>query len=170
VGESSRHGRVFNLTFTEEEDRTGVKTFVEELRRRSIQVEDLTLDSRSTEFEIASALAKLDEAKYDAVLFSVAVRARSGKGSVALPSAGKRLADELIKRKLPLIVISFGNPYLLAAMPETPSYLMAYSSTPISQRAAAKAILGEIDIAGKLPVTLPRLYPRGHGLVITKRN
>jgi beta-N-acetylhexosaminidase len=168
-GESSRPGRVFNLTFTEEDDRAGVRTFVDELRRRSVQVEDLTLDPRATEFDIASALAKLDASKYDVALFSVAIRARSGKGSVALPPAGKRLADELIKRKLPLVVISFGNPYLLAAMPETPSYLLAYSSYPVSQRAAAKALFGEIDITGKLPVTLPGLYPRGHGLTVAKR-
>jgi beta-N-acetylhexosaminidase len=111
----------------------------------------------------------LDEGKYDAVIFSVAVRARSGKGSVALPPVGKRLSDELIKRKLPLIVISFGNPYLLAAMPNAPSYLLAYSPFEVSQRAAAKAVFGEIETVGKLPATIPGLYPRGHGLSIRRR-
>jgi beta-N-acetylhexosaminidase len=165
---AGRSGRVFNLTFTDEEDRAGVKTFVEELRRRSAQVVDHMLDARSTESDVAGVLAKLDADKFDAVIFSVAVRARSGKGSVALPPAGKRLADELIRRKLPLVVVSFGTPYLLAAMPESPSYLLAYSSFPVSQRAAAKALFGEIEITGKLPVSLPGLYPRGHGLTVMK--
>jgi beta-N-acetylhexosaminidase len=100
------------------------------------------------------------------VIFSVAVRARSGKGSVALPPIGKRLSDELIKRKLPLTVISFGNPYLLAAMPNAPSYMLAYSPFAVSERAAAKAVFGEIEIGGKLPAAIPGLYPRGHGLSI----
>jgi len=103
------------------------------------------------------------------VIFSVAVRARSGKGSVALPPIGKRLSDELIRRRLPLIVISFGNPYLLAAMPNSPSYLLAYSPFAVSQRAATKAVFGEIDIGGKLPAAIPGLYPRGHGLSIQRR-
>jgi beta-N-acetylhexosaminidase len=70
----------------------------------------------------------------------------------------------LIDAQAPLIVISFGNPYLLAAMPAAPSYLLAYSPFPISQRAMAKAVLGEIAFKGGLPVTLPGLYTRGHGL------
>jgi beta-N-acetylhexosaminidase len=57
---------------------------------------------------------------------------------------------------------------LLLAMPESPSYLLAYSPFPVSQRAAAKAVLGEIEINGKLPVSLPGLYQRGYGLRVEK--
>jgi beta-N-acetylhexosaminidase len=75
----------------------------------------------------------------------------------------------LVKRRLPLVVISFGNPYLPMAIPDAPSYLLAYSLFPVSQRAAAKAVFGEIEIAGKLPVSLPGLFPLGHGLKVGKR-
>jgi beta-N-acetylhexosaminidase len=70
---------------------------------------------------------------------------------------------------LPLVVISFGNPYLLTAMPNAPSYMLAYSPFVVSQRAAAKAVFGEIEIGGKLPATIPGLYPRGHGLSVQRR-
>ncbi len=163
ANDARREARIFNLTMTDEEDRNITRVFVDQLRSRVAQVESLTVDHRATEAEINKVLSKLESQSYDAVIYSVAVRARSGKGSVALPAVGKRLADELIKRKLPLVVISFGNPYLLLAMPETPNYLLAYSPFPVSQRAAAKALLGEIEINGRLPVTLPGLYPRGHG-------
>jgi beta-N-acetylhexosaminidase len=162
--------RLLNLTFTDDEDRAIARPFVDEFRRRAAQIEAVTLDHRSTESEIAQTLARLDANRFDAVIFSIAVRARSGKGSVALPATGKRIADELIKRKLPLIVISFGNPYLLLAIPESPSYLLAYSPFPAPQRAAAKAVLGEIEINGKLPVSLPGLYPRGHGTKVERKN
>lgn len=161
--------RLFNLTFTDEEDRTITRTFVEELRQRAGMVESATLDQRASEADINRMVARLDSTKADAVIYSLAVRARSGKGSVALPAAGKRLAEELIKRKLPLLVVSFGNPYLLLAIPDSPSYLVAYSPFPVSQRAAAKAVLGEIEIGGKLPVSLPGLYPRGVGIEVEKR-
>jgi beta-N-acetylhexosaminidase len=165
-----QQARIFNLTFTDEEDRAITKIFVEELRQRVGTVESATVDPRANDAEINQVLARLDSAKADAVIYSVAVRARSGKGSVALPAAGRRLADELIQRRLPLVVISFGNPYLLLAMPGSPSYLLAYSPFPVSQRAAAKTVLGEIEINGTLPISLPGLYPRGHGLKIGRRN
>ena len=161
--------RLLNVTFTDEEDRAITKVFVDELSSRAAQVESLLLDHHATESDVWHLLARLDEGKYDAVIFSVAVRARSGKGSVALPPVGKRLSDELIKRKLPLIVVSFGNPYLLATMPNAPSYLLAYSPFEVSQRAVAKAVFGEIEAGGKLPAAIPRLYPRGHGLSIRRR-
>jgi beta-N-acetylhexosaminidase len=161
--------RLLNITFTDEDDRAITKIFDDELRSRAAQAESVVLDHRANEWDVSRLLARLNEGKYDAVIFSVAVRARSGKGSVALPLIGKRLARELIGRKLPLVVISFGNPYLLAAMPNAPSYLLAYSPFAVSQRAAAKAVFGEIEIGGKLPAAIPGLYPRGHGLSLRYR-
>lgn len=160
--------KLFNLTFTDEEDRAITKPFVDELLKRDVNVESFTINARASETEINDVLDKLEASKPDVVIYSVAVRARSGKGSVALPAVGKRLAEELIKRRLPVITISFGNPYLLLAIPDSPSYLLAYSPFPVSQRAAAKAILGEIGIGGRLPVSLPALYPQGHGLKVEK--
>ena len=165
----SANSKIFNLTFTDEEDRAIAWPFVEALRKRSNAVETATLDARASEADIIRLLAKLDSGKFDVVIYSVAVRARSGKGSVALPPIGKRMVSELSKRQLPLLVISFGNPYMLMAMPEVPSYLLAYSPFPVSQRAAAKAVLGEIEINGRLPISLPGLYPRGHGLTIAAK-
>jgi beta-N-acetylhexosaminidase len=167
---SERAARLMNITFTEENDPAGtVTTFVAELRSRGAQVENATFDSRSTEAEIERALSRLDAGKFDVVIYSLSVRARSGKGSVALPPAGKRLAEELIRRDLPLVVISFGNPYLLSAIPQVPTYIAAYSPFSVSQGAAARALSGEIEITGKLPITLPGLYQRGHGLYRPKR-
>jgi beta-N-acetylhexosaminidase len=162
-------GRLLNITFTDEDDHEITKVFVDELRSRAEQTEGILLDHHATDSDVSHSLARFDEGKYDAVIFSVAVRARSGKGGVALPPVGKRLSDELIRRKFPLIVISFGNPYLLAAMPNAPSYLLAYSPFAVSQRAAAKAVFGEIEVGGKLPAAIPGLYQRGHGLSIRRR-
>ncbi len=166
---------LFHLTFTDEEDPLITKPFVDELRARvsPSQIESYLLNRNATDTQIAAVLAKLDARTHTAVLFTIAVRARSGKGSVALPPTGKHLAEELIKRhmttRLPLVTISFGNPYLLNALPDSPSYLLAWSPFPVSQRAAAKALLGEIEINGKLPVTLPGLYERGSGMKVERK-
>ena len=167
--EPERKGRILNLTFTDEDDRTVTRTFVDELRQRVGSVESFVIDPKSSEAEIERGLSRTATGGFDAVIYSLAVRARSGKGSVALPAVGKRIADRLIASRAPLLVISFGNPYLLMAVPDSPSYLLAYGPFPVSQRAAAKAVLGEIEINGKLPVGLPGLYPREHGMMIEKK-
>ncbi len=50
-----------------------------------------------------------------------------------------------------------------------PVFVCAYGSAASSQRAAIAALFGEIDVQGKLPVTLPDLYPYGHGLDWARR-
>jgi beta-N-acetylhexosaminidase len=173
--DSSKPAHFFHLTFTDEEDPLITKPFVDELRARAATspVESYLLNRNATDAQIAAVLEKLDARSPTAVFFTIAVRARSGKGSVALPPIGKRIAEELIKRhlttRLPLLTISFGNPYLLNALPDSPSYLLAWSPFPVSQRAAARAVLGQIDINGKLPVTLPGLYERGSGMKVGRK-
>ncbi|QQS46859.1 MAG: hypothetical protein IPM66_23760 [Acidobacteriota bacterium] len=159
---------ILNLTFTDEEDRNIERPFVDALREGGARVESHHLDLKSNDADLARALSAAESGKFDAVVYSVAVRARSGKGSVALPDAGKRIAAELFKRDLPLLVISFGNPYLLAAIPETPSCLLAWSPFPVSQRAAARALLGQTDISGTSPISLPGIFSRGDGIRVTK--
>ena len=52
---------------------------------------------------------------------------------------------------------SFGNPYVLHEMPHLPNLLVAYGDSPVSQRAAVKVWLGEIEAQGDCPVRLPKI-------------
>ncbi len=104
-------------------------------------------------------------AQADLVIVSLYGRVRTGQSnSGALPDPGQRVLLQLIERKAPLVGISFGNPYLLMNFPQLETYLVAYGDMPTLQRAAARAIVGEIDVTGKLPITLPSLYARGTGI------
>jgi beta-N-acetylhexosaminidase len=156
--------KLFHLTYTDEEDRTATRHLEEEWRAQGLPLESHVLDRSAGDSELAAALATIDQSRADLILLSLPVRARSGKGSVSLPPTGQRLAEELTRRNRPLLVVSFGNPYLLMAIPAIPSYLVAWSPFQVSQRAVAKALLGSIPIGGTLPVSLPGLYPRSHGL------
>jgi beta-N-acetylhexosaminidase len=68
-----------------------------------------------------------------------------------------------------VVVVSFGSPYFLRHFPEVDAYMCAYRYADEAMKAAAKALFGEIDIQGKLPVSIPGLYPIGHGLTVPKR-
>jgi hypothetical protein len=101
----------------------------------------------------------------DLIIVSMYGRVRTGQSnSGALPEPGARALAKLIERKAPLVGISFGNPYLLMNFPELKTYLVAYGDMPSLQRAAARALLGEIDVVGRLPISLPQLYARGTGI------
>lgn len=166
---SAASPRILNITFTDEDDRSITHPFVESLRESATEVDLVHLDQKASQDDIARMLSVVEAKKFDAVVYSIAVRVRSGKGSVALPQTGRRIAEELFKRDLPLMVISFGNPYLIAALPDAPSYMLAWSPFPVSQRAAAKALLSQIDIGGKTPVSLPGHFRRGDGIRVSRK-
>jgi hypothetical protein len=156
------------LTLIDDVDRAVTQPFVDELQQQGLEVENILVDSKAGEAELAALFERIDRSPADLITYSIPVRARSGKGSVALPPVGKRVADELARRPRPQIVISFGNPYLLLAMPETPAYLIAWSPFQVSLRAAARAVSGAIPIGGRLPISLPGLYARGQGIQLAQ--
>ncbi len=56
-----------------------------------------------------------------------------------------------------VLFTSFGNPYVLHEMPHLPNLLAAYGNSDVSQRAAVKVWLGEIEAQGNCPVSLPKI-------------
>ena len=99
--------------------------------------------------------------RFDTAIVGLAIRARSGAGSIAVPAAAREFVRSL---NVPVIAISFGSPYLLREIPIVGTYICAYGIQPVMQVAAAKAIFGESRFSGRLPVTIPGLYKRGDGI------
>jgi beta-N-acetylhexosaminidase len=167
--QSKAKPRILTVTYNGDDDPIGNLDEFHQWLRRGFDVTRVTMNLRSREADIPSALSVLDGQTFDAVVFAVAVRAQSGKGDIALPKVGAALAATLLKRTKNVIVLSFGTPYLLAATPDATTYAVAYSLQLTSQRAAARALLGDIDVTGRLPISLPGLYPRHHGIDVRER-
>jgi hypothetical protein len=49
--------------------------------------------------------------------------------------------------------------------PSVGSYLLAWQSKTLSERAVAAALAGEMPITGHLPITLPGSAPYGYGIM-----
>lgn len=156
--------RVLNIAITNGDDRLVVAgPFVSRLARSGRKVETIALDDRSTEQEVQKTIELAKSA--DLIIASLYGRVRSGQArSVGLPDSGAQVLNALIGGKTPVVGISFGNPYLLQSFSGLRTYLVAYGDMPSLQQAAARALLGEIDIVGQLPISLPGLYPRGTGI------
>src|SRR5688572_17204526 len=156
--------KVFNLAITNGDDRLWItQTFNGTMSRGGIKLETIVLDDRSSEAEVKKALDAAGRA--DIVLVSMYGRVRSGQArSVALPEPGAKALNTLIERRKPLVGISFGNPYLLMNFPKLQTYLVVYGDMPSLQKATAEALLGKNNISGRLPISLPGLYPLGAGI------
>jgi beta-N-acetylhexosaminidase len=156
--------RVFNLAITNGEDRIWIANpFVSQLARLGSRAETVVLDARSSDEEVRDAVERAQKA--DVVVASMYGRVRSGAtNSVGLPEPGARALSALLEKKAPVVGISFGNPYLLQSFPALRTYVVAYGDMPSLQRAAARALVGQAGFSGRLPITLPGLYPRGTGI------
>ena len=63
-----------------------------------------------------------------------------------------------------MALIALGNPYVLRNFAKVTAYLATFSTVAPSEIAAARAVLGEIDISGHLPVTIPGQAAYGEGI------
>ncbi|HJQ33508.1 MAG TPA: glycoside hydrolase family 3 N-terminal domain-containing protein [Pyrinomonadaceae bacterium] len=155
---------VFNLAVTNGEDRAFIANpFVSQLARLGRRVDTVVLDSRSTDDEVKDALERAQKA--DVVIASMYGRVRSGAAnSVGVPDQFARVLKDLLEKKQPVVGVSFGNPYLLQSFPGLQTYVVAYGDMPSLQRAAARALAGQLDLTGRLPISLPGLYARGTGI------
>ena len=161
--------RLFNLAITNGDDRAWItQTFVGALTGQQVKVETMVLDDRSSDAEVSKAVDAAAHANM--VIVSMYGRVRTGQArSVALPDPGTKALNELIECKAPLVGISFGNPYILMSFPKLQTYLVAYGDMPSLQEAAARGLMGQSDINGRLPISLPGLYPRGAGIQLKEK-
>jgi beta-N-acetylhexosaminidase len=72
--------------------------------------------------------------------------------------------QKLSEGAVPVVLVSLGNPYLVTPFPKVAAYLAAFNTASTGETAAVKALLGEIPITGKLPVTIPDFGNYGDGI------
>ena len=143
------------------------KTLIEEVEDRYPDLISFYAEAYTGENYLHEGMEKMEEA--DVVVFALFSRRRARKGTVDLELKHIQMVREAAQGAIPVVVISFGSPYFIRHFPEVDSYLCVYRWSKEAQSTAARAIFGEIDIKGKLPVSIPDLYPLGHGLTLSKK-
>ena len=138
------------------------RTIVPELKKRWPNLTTVEVTDRTTasEYELIRALTR----RADAVVAGVFVRIASFSGRMDLSQPQIALLDSVAAQNKPFVTVCFGNPYTATFLPKLPAVLLGYEFSDFTERAAAKALAGEIPIGGRLPVSLPGMFPVGHGL------
>jgi beta-N-acetylhexosaminidase len=157
---------LLSIVYGDDPDPLAGRYFQAEIRTRFPRAVTAFVDRSTSAAALDSLLTRADSA--DVVLFSPFVSQRDHKGHVTIVSNVAAFAARVTQLR-PTIVTAFGNPYVLSQFPDAGTYVLAWGLEEMPQRAAARAITGEIPITGTLPISLPPFHKAGEGLQIPAR-
>ncbi len=160
----TRTANVLSITYRESNDLMAGRAFNERLRETYPRLRTVVVESdvSAEEYGRLSQQAR----GMDLIVISLHITAVSSEGNVAGTPALMDFLRGISRSGRPNVVVSFGNPYLLSEFPDIQSYLMAWSGAEVSQRAAARALVGEIGIQGRTPTRIPPDFDIGAGLQV----
>lgn len=102
--------------------------------------------------------------RYKTIVVTATIRIASYKrGPMGLNEVQLYLLREIAHHDGPVVVASFGSPYLLNDVPDLPSYAAAFDYYPGAEAAMVRALFGEIPFQGRLPVPVGG-FPIGFSL------
>ena len=163
----TRSARVVSVSYHRSNDLLAARYFDARLRARYPRLDEISV-GRDTDPAVYDGILRR-AARANLVVVSLYITARSYAGSVAVPEETSAFIERLAAERIPHVVVSFGNPYLITEFPSAQTYLLAWSGHPVSQRAAAEALFGDIPITGRTPTAIPGFWEIGAGLQVPAR-
>lgn len=124
------------------------------LKEQHAKVAEVVLDRRPTEEQMAEARTLAKDA-------AAIIYAAYNPGDYA---GHQKLIRELLTTGKPVVVVGAGEPYDLLSLPEIETYLAAYGYRAPNLYGVGALVFGKAPAKGRLPVSIPGLYPVGHGL------
>jgi beta-N-acetylhexosaminidase len=159
-----RTTRILIITLAHRSDLGAGVSFVSELRRgmgagARMRAEYVNPDDPGANF--GRLLAAADSVDLVIVGSYLAPSYAAASAGTAAPVID--FIHALTRRRSNTILVNFGNPYLFQQVPEISTYVVAWGGFPLSQRAAARALLGATPITGLLPISIPPSLRFGAG-------
>lgn len=155
------------VTVTEDPSPSVGTDLAYELGRGGEQV-DLIRVSNETGAERFAAIAERSR-KADVTVVGIYLSVVAWKGGSRFAKPLEDFLGALGRPGSPVIVVAFGDPYILGKVPLTAAALTPYNGTYLAEESVARAVTGGIAVTGKLPVTIPGRYARGSGIVLQKK-
>ena len=99
------------------------------------------------------------------IVLAAYVRRIEGEGRPSMPAhVAEWMASLAAEEGGRVVLVAFGNPYLIRQVPTVGTYLVTYGVGDALERSAADAVLGRRAVTGTTPVSLPGFFGRGEGL------
>jgi len=163
----SEYKNIYCITITDKSWSERAEFFSNKLENRLGKITSYFFTGNTKRKEYNRVLKELSNA--DLIIIPSFIDVKTYKGPVNLSAEQIDFIAGVLRKKLPSVLISFRNPYLIYLFPDTGTYLNSYSNSYASQDAMLRAVLGEININGKLPITIPDSdLAYGSGIHLTK--
>jgi len=159
--DATRPLRVLLVSLSADADPYPGENIEPEIRWR---VDSLTALRADTQFASANWLKLPPPESYDVAIAALFVRVTDRKGNVGLPDNQRAVVNQMLASEKPVVVMSFGSPYLIENFPDAKTWLAEFSTNDVSQRAAVRALFGQVATQGQIPVTVPGTQKRGDGI------
>jgi beta-N-acetylhexosaminidase len=159
--DATRPLRVLLVSLSADADPYPGENIEPEIRWR---VDSLTALRADTQFASANWLKLPPPESYDVAIAALFVRVGDRKGNVGLPDNQRAVVNQMLATEKPVVVMSFGSPYLIENFPNAKTWLAEFSTNDVSQRAAVRALFGQVATQGQIPVTVPGTEKRGDGI------
>lgn len=137
-----------------------VSPFQRELSKNA-KVDAFNLPSDFSEKKLSDMLQMV--ASYEKIVIGIHDMNKYSSKNFGIRNNTVKLLGEL-NRKSDIIVSVFGSPYALKFFDNFNTMIVAYNNEKMTQELTAKAILGELHINGKLPVSAGKTYKFGDGV------
>jgi beta-N-acetylhexosaminidase len=162
--------RLLAVIFTDDMRSENGRIFERQLRMRVPDAHIVYVDARTADAVAPQLLRSANDA--DEVIAAVYVIPSAGRkangsngGSIGLSEGSGGLLAKLLQQSGDkTMVLAMGNPYVASDFPNIQNYLCTFSNSSVSEISAVKALFGEINIRGRLPVTIPNIAQRGSGM------
>src|SRR5688572_13617700 len=158
---SASASRVRSVTYARRADLGAGTAFNAELRRLGARVAPTYVNADDSLPNIDALLTSIE--RDDIVVIGSYVNISSTTATAGAPPAFEALLKGVLARTPRVILVAFGSPYMLLQAPDVPAYLVSWGGFTASQRAAAKALTGDIGITASLPISIPPLLAFGAG-------
>lgn len=109
-------------------------------------------------------LKNLINSNAEYIIIPLFIKVKMRTGTVGMDKSHADLIETLSEKGKKVIVISFGNPYLLANFTGVQAYIAAYGDSKAVINAVINTLSGDNNPKGRLPVTINENYKLGHGL------
>jgi beta-N-acetylhexosaminidase len=165
-------GKVVVIVITDDLQAPWGRSFVSAFKARRADATFFFVDDALAELlqpRILDAVSKAEKVVVAAYIIPTPAKQVLVNGklqnSVGLQRAVGDLLQHVLDGSAPkTTVVAMGNPYVAQNCPSVQTYLCTYSDASSSEVSAVKALFGELQSHGKLPVTLPGIAQRGFSL------
>lgn len=163
----SKYKEVSCITVTDGKGDETARYYQDILEKRFADIKTYLLNNNSRRSDYNSVYSSVKNS--DLILLPVFIDVPNKEKDEHIRNEQISFLNKILRSNPSAVIMSFKSPYILSSLPKATTYLNAYSFSYSSQNACLKAILGESDIKGKLPVSIPKTkYQIGSGIEMNK--